>query len=1072
MATLIEPTSYAELMCKTHYSFLEGASHPHELMEQATRIGLHSLAITDRNGVYGVPKAYLALKKAQKAAAEAGNANLNANLPRLIVGAELQIEDESPLILLARDRAAYGMLCRILTSAHADKPKGEASLSPGALLRALNDEKSQGLLVLSSDGATAPSRFTFHSQLKEAVGSRYHLSLSRMLDGLDPLRTSRALDLAARLELEIVATNQVHYHHPSRRNLQDLLTSTRIGKPLAQAGKALFSNSERCLKSPRQMIRLFSDLPRAISNTVKIAESCTFSMSELRYRYPSEWIPAGETAQSHLVHLVWKGARSRYGGLVPTDVETQIEHELNLIEELGYADYFLTIWEIVDFARSRKILCQGRGSAANSVVCYCLEITAVDPVRMSLLFERFISAERDEPPDIDVDFEHERREEVIQHIYEKYGRDRAAMVAAVVTYRSKSAVREVSKALGEELSQREFRKETEAALTPKLKLADQLISELLGFPRHLSIHSGGFTLSKDPIIETVPVEPARMEGRSIVQWDKNDLDALGLLKVDVLSLGMLTTLRKTMEYVVTEKLTLATIPAEDPKTYAMIQRADTIGTFQIESRAQMSMLPRLLPKTFYDLVIEVALVRPGPIVGKMVHPYLKRRRGLEPVVYPDERLRPILHRTLGVPLFQEQVMKIAIVLGGFTPGEADELRRAIGAWRSSGLVNEIGQKLMRGLLQNGISRDYADLIFTQLQGFAEYGFPESHAASFALLAYASSYLKCHHPAEFTCALLNSQPMGFYAPHTLVDDVKRHGVTVLPLHPNLSEYDCTLEDSVEQSRGPLRPKMKAGQSGTRAIRLGWRYVAGMSEREAEQVIRERNKRPFTHLLDFITRTSLRRNILNRLALGQTFECFGLDARSALWEILSQNLLIGAQAVNTAPAPRQLLLFQDQTPSNEPAPFLAMEDDQTIHEDYQTFGLSTRGHPMQTLRKRFPHLPKLTTVEARRVPHGKVIEIAGLSIVMQRPPTANGTVFATLEDETGVLDLILHNDVFEKHKELILDQSFLVLQGTLQRDGLAISLIIRRIKSVLRDNQACFPLQHSIPVKTYKSDGVRS
>ena len=614
------------------------------------------------------------------------------------------------------------------------------------------------------------------------------------------------------------------------------MTSIRVGKPLKEAGFDLFSNAERYLKSAEQMARLFKDLPEAVSRTVEVAELCSFCPSELRYRYRSEWIPAGFTAQTYLEHLTWKGVPERYPQGAPEAVKAQIQKELALIAQLHFADYFLTIQEIVEFARSRGILCQGRGSAANSTVCYVLGITAVDPARISLLFERFISAERGEPPDIDVDFEHERREEVIQHIYEKYGRDRAAMVSAVVTYRRRSAFREIAKALGVEvgtLSAKEVQKNfseisKNSGVQDCERIVEELSGEMEGMPRHLSIHSGGFTLSADPIIETVPVEPARMEGRTIIQWDKYDLDYLGLLKVDVLALGMLSAIQKALSQIGRE---LYEIPPDDPATYAMIQKCDTVGVFQIESRAQMSMLGRLLPKNFYDLVIEVAIVRPGPIIGKMVHPYLKRRRGQEKVEYPDPRLEKILGRTLGVPLFQEQVMSMAIELAGFTPGEADELRRAIGAWRSSGSIEKMGRRLMEGLMRGGLSAQYAEQVFQQIQGFSMYGFPESHSASFALLAYASSWLKCHHPAEFTCALINSQPMGFYSNHTLVDDAVRHGVEVLPVHPNLSTWDCQILQG--QKNGP-------------AIRLGFRVVSGLGKDEVEKLVHERARAPFTSL----------------------------------------------------------------------------------------------------------------------------------------------------------------------------------------------------------------------------------
>ncbi|MGE0614033.1 MAG: error-prone DNA polymerase, partial [Bacteriovoracia bacterium] len=944
--------SYAELKSYTHYSFLRGASSPEEMMRQASQLGLHSLAVTDKNGVYGIPKAYLAIKDRPTGAAGT----------RLIVGAEITMRDLPALTLLARDRAAYGCLCRLITTAHADKPKGEAALNWDELLRGLTHPGSAGLIALPE---LAPELHAGEDWdwgvLQSLFGDRLSVPLSRGLEARDRENTARALGVSRRYEIPIVAVGNAHAHVPSRRMLQDTMTCIREGVTLNEAGYRLFANGERHLKSAADMSRLFPDLPQALTRTVDLAESCTFSPAELRYRYPSEWIPATHTAQSFLTELTWEGARTRYPAGVPASVQATILHELKLIGELNFPDYFLTIWDIVKYARSRDILCQGRGSAANSVVCYCLEITALDPTKIDLLFERFISAERGEPPDIDVDFEHERREEVIQYIYEKYGRDRAAMVAAVITYKKRSKIREVTKVFGMEMDLREYQKRGDKIANGELRPSPEetardeqitgLIDELSGFPRHLSIHSGGFTLSADPIVETVPVEPARMEGRTIVQWDKYDLDALGLLKVDVLSLGMLSALKKAMRAVGPD-VTLASIPQDDKATYDMICEADTVGTFQIESRAQMSMLPRLLPRTFYDLVIEVALVRPGPITGNMVHPYLKRRRGEEPVALPDPRLEPILGRTLGVPLFQEQVMQMAISLAGFTPGEADQLRRAIGAWRSSGSIDIMGRRLMDGLLASGLPQSFADLIFSQVQGFAEYGFPESHAASFAHLAYVSAYLKRHHPAEFTCALLNSQPMGFYQAHTLIDDAKRHGVRVLPIDPNISEWDCALEDITPEN--------------SRALRVGLRYVQGMRKAEAQALVAERERGGrFRSLSDFVKRAHIRPPILHRLALGNAFEPFGFDRRNALWAILEEQPIYGGGT--SAEAGEQLTLFQNLSFARDPtaeARLAKLDDYGELCADYDSYRLSTLGHPMQALRKKFPRLPKVTTADVRR------------------------------------------------------------------------------------------------------------
>ncbi len=1046
--------NYAELTCRTHYSFLRGASHPHELVEEAARLGLGALAITDRNGVYGIPKAYRAWKELPEAA--------RAKL-KLIIGAELtwkpSAEIPNPalgpdsLILLARTRRAYGVLCRLITAAHADKDKGQAFLSSNDLeAHFSNPEYREGLrelvflapppLSIQShegkawlkkvewildhlDGANRSS--VRSSTVSQPESSLVVFPVSQFRDSQDLTRLKIAEQLAKRYgEHRLLAANDVHLHVEQRRPLQEVLTAIRETTTLKDSGFRLFPNSERRLKSPQEMSELFVDWPALVTRAYDLSQQFCFDPAELRYRYPSEWIPMGHTAQSYLAELTWKGATERYGGESRINAATrrQIEHELKLIEQLGFADYFLTIWEIVDFARKRDILCQGRGSAANSAVCYCLGITAIDPVRMNLLFERFISAERGEPPDIDVDFEHERREEVLQHVYEKYGRHRAGMVAALITYRSRSAFREVAKTFG-------FNPDDDGSrtLAEKHPLTGRFAVEIKGFPRHLSIHSGGFTLSADPLIETVPIEPARMEGRTIVQWDKDDLDAMGLLKVDLLSLGMLSALRKTLDLVGRK---LHEIPAEDPRTYQMIQRADTVGVFQIESRAQMSMLPRLLPKTFYDLVVEIAIVRPGPIVGNMVHPYLRRKRGLEPVVFPDERLRPILERTLGVPLFQEQIMKIAITLAGFTPGEADKLRRAIGAWRSTGSITEMGQKLMQGLLDHGLPQSFADQIFEQIQGFAEYGFPESHAASFALLAYASAYLKCHHPAEFAASIINSQPMGFYSDHTLIDDAKRHGVKVLPVDPRFSQWDCTIE------------KRSRGLAEAPALRLGFRLTRGMSRDEFETIARARAQKPFASLEDFLARTKIRRNILHRLAMGDALACFGRDRRHTLWKILDSEIATGA-----VPAPHegerlqageQLSLFgvlaaAEQAPGSKipPSLFAPLGALEAIHADYGTFGASTRGHPMQELRRLRPDLPQITTARAKTLGHLKKLTVSGLVIVLQRPPTAKGTCFATLEDETGFLDLILKKTVFEKYRELFTTHSFLTISGMLHRSG---------------------------------------
>jgi error-prone DNA polymerase len=1022
---------YAELKAKTHYSFLMGASSPEELVQKAAQLGLEAIGIADLNGVYGIPKAY----QARKAHPEL----------KLIVGAEIKvrmpIEGETLLTLHARDRKAYGLLCRLLTAAHADKPKGEAYVEWKEFTDFLSRPESKGWIALpsciESKEILSKDHHLYWGALRDALGDQIFIPLGRFRDGNDRKRTEAALALKRHYGAEIVAINDVHAHAHSRHLLQDVMTSIRVGKPLKEAGFHLFSNGERYLKSAEQMMKLFLDMPDAVSRTVDVAALCSFCPSELKYRYPSEWIPEGLSAVEYLTKLTWEGARKRYPQGIPETVQALLHKELALIDQLGFSDYFLTIYEIVDFARGRGILCQGRGSAANSAVCYCLGITAVDPARSNLLFERFISSERGEPPDIDVDFEHERREEVIQHIYEKYGRDRAAMVSAVVTYRRRSAFREIAKALGVDvgtLSAKELQVcfgelSKNSGVEDCEKKVEELSLEMEGFPRHLSIHSGGFTLSADPIVEIVPVEPARMEGRTIIQWDKYDLDYLGLLKVDVLALGMLSALKESLTRIGKE---LHEIPADDRETYAMIQRCDTVGTFQIESRAQMSMIGRLKPANFYDLVVEVAIMRPGPIVGKMVHPYLKRRRGQEKVIYPDPRLEKILGRTLGIPIFQEQVMSMAIELAGFTAGEADELRRAIGAWRSTGSVEKMGFRLMDGLKKNGLSAEYAGQVFDQIQGFSMYGFPESHAASFALLAYASAWIKCHHQAEFTCALVNSQPMGFYASHTLIDDAKRHGVEVFPVDPNLSDWNCDVI-SLENELG----------NGRKAIRLGFRVVHGLGKAEAEKLIEERRRRgPYRSLSDFISRTRLKSAVLQSLALGNAFSKFGENQRQTLWKILELRML--------SETGTQLSLFQssyeaesDETDSGIALrPLSALE---SIQEDYAAFGLSTQGHPMRELRQRL----KCQTIAWTRshAPGGRTVSAAGLVIVRQKPPTAKGMTFATLEDESGLMDLAFHPEVYEKYREEFLRHCLIEVKGILQRDGNSVSLLVKSLKPLL-------------------------
>ncbi|MEY4616585.1 MAG: polymerase alpha subunit [Pseudomonadota bacterium] len=1022
----VEP-GFVELLAQSNFTFLTGASHPEELVEESLRLGHRGLAIADGNTVAGLVRGFERWKALQTPSF------------RYLVGSLIDLGDEGQVTLLAENRKGYGKITQWITQWIQQQ---ERSQSQGQLFgiesffEFWSQESSEGVICV-------PRRWQEDSwaALSEVFTGQLYLPLVRYLDGKDRERHQTQMTRAKRYQLPVVASNDVYYHQRERKRLQDVLLSIRENRSLDDMGFRLFPNAERCLKSPIEMQRLFGDLPGALSETIAVAERCEFQLSDLRYYYPSEWIPSTLTAQQYLEQLVWEGAQKRYKGLIPDDVSRQIRHELGLIEQVRFADYFLTIYDIVEYAREQKILCQGRGSAANSVVCYVLGITAIDPVKMNLLFERFISVERGEPPDIDVDFEHERREEVIQYIYKKYGRHRAAMVCTHVCFRRRSALREVAKAFGVPvgtLSARQLEREwTERVPDPAMREKIEIVcNEIRGFPRHASIHTGGFTLSADAITRIVPVVPARMEARTVIQWDKNDLETLGLLKVDILSLGMLSALRKTLDAV---GMSLYDLPHEDPKTYAMMQRADTVGTFQVESRAQMSMLGRLQPKTFYDMVIQVAIVRPGPIVGRMVHPYLRRRRGWEKATYPHPKLEKILGRTLGVPLFQEQVMKLAIELAGFSPGEADQLRRAIGAWRSSGPLEGISQRLMQGLEKSGLPEVWIQQVFEHIKGFSEYGFPESHAASFGLLAYASCYLKCHYPAEFLCALINSQPMGFYRVDSLIYDGFRHGIKVLPVHIQHSRWDCFIDD-------------------TGAIRLGFRLIRGFGKKEYERLQTERARAPFKSAKDFLLRTQLRESVLKRLVMAGRLG----DARSVLWALM-------AYSVEDTAAGKQRSLFEwegeglgDAASLNKPELLEPLHSQR--HEDqrqwdpvesfehlvneYEALGYSTKGHPMQILRKKM-RLPRWTSAKIRQEPSNTLIEVAGMVLIRQKPPTAGGVVFATMEDEQGFIDLCFSPEIYTEFRETILTACFLWVSGKTQRDLNTVSIKVQKLKAVSLD-----------------------
>jgi len=874
------------------------------------------------------------------------------------------------------------------------------------------------------------------------------MAISRHLSPSEDIWIKYALKIQDRLQLKTLLSNDSFMHSRSRKKLSDILTAVRTNLTLDEAVGHSFVNDERCLLTLDEIHARYSVLPvysQSIHNSNILAESCQFSFEELRYRYPKEMIPPGHTAQSFLTALAWTGAQSTYGEQVPPKVRTLLEHELTLIETLGFADYFLTVWDIVAWARKQGILCQGRGSAANSAVCFVLGVTAVDPTKFDLLFERFMSVERGDPPDIDVDFEHERREEVIQYIYRRYGREKSAMVSNVITFRKKGAIRACGKALGireeilstttELLSSRvnagksvkdifsDLIKSHKSSNIPWKTWLD-MAEQLKGFPRHLGIHSGGFMIADRPLDQLVPQEPATMEGRSVIQWCKEDIEDLGFFKIDILALGMLSALRKSLDMIrqnYGQELTLATIPQEDPSTYKMIQKADTVGTFQVESRAQMSMLPKLRPRTFYDLVVEVAIIRPGPIQGGMIHPFLRRRHGLEPITYPDERLRPILHRTLGIPIFQEQVMRIAMAVGNFSPGEANELRKNMGAWTMRGDINPWLEKLAAGMRQSGIAPEFAEAILAQMKGFAEYGFPESHAVSFALIAYASCYLKCHYPAAFFAALLNSQPMGFYPPHALVQAAKHQGIAVLPVCANRSDWPSKLE--AISGHGPKEY----------AIRLGLNMITGLSEKTGLQIQNARQRSgPWQNWDSFLKHTKIPKHELTALASANAFEIFGLPRRSAIW--------IAAAAPHSE-------WLEDVDLS---ARFPEESRQQSIQQDFQSFQTCLHTHPAQLIRDEswcydiaIARVKKAKDLEDL-IPN-QVITVFGMILIEQRPPSANGMMFITLEDETGFINLALTPDVIQRCGNKISGQSFLCVSGKLQRQGISHSILVRDVIS---------------------------
>lgn len=1026
------PPAYAELHCISNFTFLRGASHPEELVERAHALGYRALALTDECSLAGVVRAHTAAKELAL---------------KLIVGTELRLDDGLRLALLATDRDTYGHLSALITRGRRNAEKGCYHLSRSDL-----EDGTPGCLALWLPGARPdPSQACW---MQETFGNRAWIAAELLAGPDDRAYLAQLLRLSRQSSLPLSAAGDVHMHQRSRRALQDTLTAIREKCTLAEAGYRLHPNGERHLRPRELLARIYP--PELLAATIEIAERCDFSLDSLRYEYPEELVPPGETPAGHLRTLAGQGLQRRFPGGVPDKVRKRIEHELALITELRYEAFFLTVHDIVEFARRRGILCQGRGSAANSAVCYALGITEVDPSRMDMLFERFVSRERNEPPDIDVDFEHQRREEVMQYVYGKYGRERAALAATVITYRPRSAIRDVGKALGLDLVQVDTLAKSlawwdgrrilperlrEAGFDPGNPLIARLtalVDALAGFPRHLSQHVGGFVISRGPLSRIVPIENAAMPERTVIQWDKDDLDALGLLKVDCLSLGMLSAIRRALELVSRYRgrpFPMSDVPAEDPAVYRMIRRADTIGVFQIESRAQMAMLPRLKPEKFYDLVIEVAIVRPGPIQGGMVHPYLRRRQKLEPVTYPSDAVKSVLDRTLGVPIFQEQVMQLAVVAAGFSPGEADQLRRSMAAWRRKGGLEKFESRLIDGMRARGYSQEFARQIFKQIQGFGEYGFPESHSVSFALLAYVSAWLKCHEPAAFAGALLNSQPMGFYAPAQLIQDARRHGVEVRPVDILASDWECTLEADTERwvmSNGPTGTVHCASPVTRRplpALRLGLLMVKGLSQDTGRRIVAARGEEPFASVTDLARRTGLSRGELEKLAAADVLKSLAGNRREARWEV-----------AGIEPA----LPVLGETVVQEAPPRLAppSEGDE-LAADYGSLGLSLKRHPLALLRGRLERLGVQTAADLKHLPHGQSARVVGLVINRQRPGTASGVIFVTLEDETGMANIVVWSRLAERQRRALLGSRLLGVHGTVEREGEVIHLVAGRL-----------------------------
>lgn len=1030
---------YTELQVTTNFTFLRGASHPEELVEQAASYGYGEIAITDRNTFAGIVRAHVAAKK---------------HGIRIIPACHLELIDGPPLLALPTNQQAYSTLSNLLTLGNLRTEKGKCDLYKADVY---NHTTGSKFIVIPP--TILNPYFDFDEQFKkslveyrEAFGEHISIAATRTYSGDDMKRLQRIATISKQLKIPMVATNDVHYHHPVRRELQDIVTCVREKCTIHNAGFKLHPNAERFLKPKEEMIRLFRQFPAAMEQSRIIADSCRFSLDELKYKYPKEITRDGRTPLEELTFLAWQGATEIYNGNIPDVIDRNIRHELGFIEQMNYAEYFLTVYDIVRYAREQKILCQGRGSAANSTICYCLGITSVDPSKFDLLFERFISSARNEPPDIDVDFEHERREEVMQYIYRKYGRERAAIVATVTQQHHKGAIRDVGKAMGLsvdtitrlsgliwDFNEEGFDKNRILSQglnpdDPTIQKGLLLTTQFMGFPRQLGQHTGGFVITEGRLSDLCPILNARMEERTNIEWNKDDIDALGFLKIDVLALGMLTCIRKGFDLAklhYNRDLTLANIPQDDQKVYEMVSHADTIGVFQIESRAQQSMLPRLKPNCFYDLVIEVAIVRPGPIQGDMVHPYLRRRNGEEKVEYPSKALEEILKRTLGVPLFQEQAMKIAIVAAGFTPTEADELRRSMATFKAKGLVSNFEKKLINGMIRNGYTEEYAHRVFRQLEGFGSYGFPESHAVSFALLVYVSSWIKCYYPDVFACALLNSMPMGFYQPAQIIIDAQKHGVTILPIDVNHSVWDNKLEEI----------------SGKYcALRLGFRQVKGLREDDIQILIKNRNGR--YHSIHELRQTGISDAALEKLADADAFQSLNQDRRKALWEVSMQGQPLG--------------IFKGLVDREDEAIQLPeMSLSEHVVHDYATTSLSIKAHPVSFVRKELESLRILSTAGLAGAKNGDTVKVAGLILVRQRPGTAKGVCFITIEDETGTANLVVFHNLFDKYRKEIIQSKLLMVQGKVQIEGEVIHVIVSKCVNLSR------LLHNLVP---YKSDDV--